>query len=66
MKGKAKVTLGENNFFLEQGESVYVPQGEKHRLGNPLSEPLVVIEIQTGEYFGEDDIIRHEDDYSRL
>ena len=66
VKGKAKVTLGENNFFLEQGESVYVPQGEKHRLRNPLSEPLVIIEIQTGEYFGEDDIIRHEDDYSRL
>ena len=60
------MTLGENNLFLDQGESVYIPQGEKHRLENPLSEPLVIIEIQTGEYFGEDDIIRHEDLYSRL
>ena len=63
--GKIKVTLREKVFFLEQGESVYIPCGSKHRLENCESVPAVVIEVQTGKYFGEDDIIRYEDKYAR-
>ena len=52
-------------FTLEENQSTFIPRGEIHRLQNEREIPLEVIEIQTGDYFGEDDIIRLEDDYQR-
>ena len=66
VEGTAKVTIGSTVKLIEENESVYVPLGEKHRLENPGDQPLVLIEVQTGSYFGEDDIVRYEDDYARL
>jgi mannose-6-phosphate isomerase-like protein (cupin superfamily) len=64
--GTAKVTLNDREILLKSGESVDIPTGTKHRVENPhASETLVFIEIQTGDYFGEDDIERFEDDYGR-
>lgn len=63
--GTAKVTCGENELLIHQNQSTYVPQGHVHRLENPGVIPLVLIEVQNGEYLGEDDIIRFEDDYAR-
>lgn len=64
--GCAEVTIGEKTFFLKNGESTYVPAGTVHRLGNPGMLPLELIEVQIGEYTGEDDIVRIEDDYERV
>ena len=66
VEGIAKVTLGEDERFLEEGESIYIPLGAIHRLENPGTEPLILIEVQIGTYLGEDDIIRYEDVYNRL
>ncbi len=66
LRGEALVTLGEKEVFLKKGESVNIPQGEDHRIANAGTFPLVFIEVQTGEYFGEDDIERIEDDYGRI
>lgn len=64
--GTAKVTLNGKEILLKSGESVDIPVGTKHRVENPhASEKLVFIEIQTGDYFGEDDIERFEDDFGR-
>ena len=65
VEGKAKVTINQTIKFLKEGESIYIPSGAIHRLENVEKEPLVLIEVQTGSYFGEDDIIRYEDLYSR-
>jgi len=65
VKGVAKVTLGEASFELVEGESTYIPLRTKHRLANPGTEPLEVIEVQCGSYLGEDDIVRFEDVYGR-
>jgi mannose-1-phosphate guanylyltransferase/mannose-6-phosphate isomerase len=65
VKGTAKVTMGEKEFLLRNGESTFVPAGVKHRLENPGLLPLEVIEVQIGEYLGEDDIVRFEDDFGR-
>jgi mannose-6-phosphate isomerase len=51
--------------LLSSNESTYIPPCTKHRLENPGTTPLVVIEVQNGEYLGEDDIVRFEDDYDR-
>jgi mannose-6-phosphate isomerase-like protein (cupin superfamily) len=59
------VTLGETIQVVRENESVYVPLGATHRLENPGKIPLELIEVQTGSYLGEDDIIRIEDDYRR-
>ena len=64
--GVAQVTNGELECRLEVGQSTYVPQLTRHRLANPGPEILEVIEVQTGSYLGEDDIIRFEDLYHRL
>jgi mannose-1-phosphate guanylyltransferase/mannose-6-phosphate isomerase len=64
--GKALVTVGEKQVSLEANESIYIPLEEKHRLENPGSEPLEIIEVQSGEYLGEDDIVRFDDHYGRL
>ena len=65
VKGKATVTIGEETISLEKDESVYIPKGVHHRLENKELTPLELIEVQTGTYFGEDDIERIEDDYGR-
>lgn len=65
LSGEALVTLGEKEMSLKKGESTNIPQGKAHRIANAGKEPLAFIEVQTGEYFGEDDIERIEDDYGR-
>tara|TARA_B110000263_G_scaffold222456_1_gene211537 strand:+ start:1102 stop:2508 length:1407 start_codon:yes stop_codon:yes gene_type:complete len=65
VKGEAQVTCGKKTFKLIENQSTYIPLGEVHRLENIGSIPLEVIEIQTGDYLGEDDIIRIEDEYDR-
>jgi mannose-6-phosphate isomerase len=66
LRGEALVTLGEKEVSLRKGESANIPQGKAHRIANAGKEPLAFIEVQTGEYFGEDDIERIEDDYRRI
>ena len=65
VQGQAKATVEENVKYLSEGESIYVPVGAIHRLENEQEEPIVLIEVQTGSYLGEDDIIRYEDIYER-
>ena len=65
VKGTAKVTRGESEFNLSENESTYIPVGTKHRLENIGKGPLELIEVQTGSYFGEDDIVRFDDIYGR-
>jgi mannose-6-phosphate isomerase-like protein (cupin superfamily) len=63
--GTALVTRGEEVFDLPANESTYIPIGMKHRLENPGSEPVQIIEVQNGNYLEEDDIVRMEDIYGR-
>lgn len=65
VKGQAQVTRGEDKFQLGENESTYIPAGTRHRLENPGTEPLELIEVQSGSYLGEDDIVRFEDAYGR-
>ena len=65
VKGTGKVTKGEEEFLLTETQSTYVPVGMTHRLENPGTIPLEIIEVQSGNYLGEDDIIRFEDCYNR-
>jgi mannose-1-phosphate guanylyltransferase/mannose-6-phosphate isomerase len=65
VKGQAKVTCGESVLMLSENQSTYIPMGTKHRLENPGDKPLEIIEIQSGSYLGEDDIVRFEDNYGR-
>jgi len=65
VSGEALVTVGEKEIPLKQGQSVDIPKGAVHRIMNPGEAPLVIVEVQMGDYFGEDDIIRLEDDYDR-
>lgn len=65
VSGTAQVTVGEEVKLLSENQSVYVPLGAIHRLANPGKVPVVLIEVQTGAYLGEDDIIRYEDIYAR-
>ena len=65
IKGTAKVTRGKDVFILEENESTFIPKGVVHRLENPGTDSLEIIEVQTGTYFGEDDIYRLEDEYGR-
>ncbi len=65
IQGIAKITNGEKEIELGKNESTFIPVGNKHRLENPGETNLELIEVQTGDYFGEDDIIRHEDIYKR-
>lgn len=65
VKGVAEVQNGDNVIRLRENQSTYISQGQKHRLSNPGKEPLEIIEIQTGSYLGEDDIIRFDDIYGR-
>ncbi|MFP3556070.1 mannose-1-phosphate guanylyltransferase/mannose-6-phosphate isomerase [Paraburkholderia sp. SIMBA_049] len=65
VRGTALVTRGEQSFMLSENESTYIPLGVTHRLENPGRIPLEIIEVQSGAYLGEDDIIRFEDTYGR-
>lgn len=65
VSGTAQVTVGEEVKLLSENQSIYVPLGAVHRLANPGKVPVVLIEVQTGAYLGEDDIIRYEDIYAR-
>jgi len=65
VSGGARVTRGENVLMLDRNQSVYIPQGETHRLENPGSDELHLIEVQSGDLISEDDIVRFEDRYSR-
>lgn len=66
VKGIATVTKGTDVFKLKENESTYIPLGEKHRLENAEDELLEVIEVQSGSYLGEDDIVRFDDDFGRV
>jgi len=65
IQGKAKVTKGNERFTLLSGDSIVIQQNEEHRVENLSEKDLEIIEIQTGTYFGEDDIIRIKDSYGR-
>jgi mannose-6-phosphate isomerase-like protein (cupin superfamily) len=66
VEGTAKIVIGDKTCLLQTNESTFVPMHTPHRLSNPSDKPLVIIEVQTGEYLGEDDIIRFEDTYGRV
>jgi mannose-1-phosphate guanylyltransferase / mannose-6-phosphate isomerase len=66
VSGTAKVVNGEREFLLPTNESTFIPAGHKHRLENPGVMQLVMIEVQSGDYLGEDDIVRFEDKYGRV
>ena len=65
VKGIAEVTNGDQVITLYENQSTYIPQGQTHRLANPGIEPLEIIEVQSGSYLGEDDIVRFKDTYGR-
>jgi mannose-1-phosphate guanylyltransferase/mannose-6-phosphate isomerase len=65
VRGTARVTRGEETFLLTENESTYIPTGTRHRLENPGKLPLEIIEVQSGAYLGEDDIVRFDDCYGR-
>ena len=66
VKGKAQVEIADNKFLLKENQSTFIPLGAKHRLSNPTEEILSLIEVQSGNYLGEDDIIRFKDYYGRV
>jgi len=63
--GTLEVTRGETTELLSENQSTYIPIGEKHRLANPGKIPAFLIEVQSGSYLGEDDIVRYDDVYRR-
>ena len=65
VKGVATVTKGEDKFVLNENESTYIPPETMHRLENASDNILEIIEVQSGSYLGEDDIVRHDDDFGR-
>ena len=65
VEGLAKIEIAEKKFELIANQSCFVPVGTKHRLSNPGETPLIIIEVQSGEYLGEDDIVRFDDVYGR-
>ena len=66
VQGMARVVNGERSLLVNSNESTFIPAGHKHRLENPGVIDLVMIEVQSGEYLGEDDIVRFEDQYGRV
>jgi mannose-1-phosphate guanylyltransferase/mannose-6-phosphate isomerase len=65
VSGTARITRGDEEFLLEENQSTYIPVGVRHRIENPGKIPLHIIEVQSGSYLGEDDIVRFEDRYGR-
>lgn len=66
ISGIANVTINDKDYVLNAGDSITIPLKAKHRVENKGLNSLIFIEVQTGSYFGEDDIVRLEDDYNRL
>ncbi|WND03183.1 mannose-1-phosphate guanylyltransferase/mannose-6-phosphate isomerase [Temperatibacter marinus] len=66
LEGRATITIDDKTFDLTVNESTFIPSQSTHRLENKTNDPVIMIEVQTGTYFGEDDIIRLEDDFGRL
>ena len=66
VRGTAEITNGEQTILLTENQSTYIPVGQVHRLANPGTIPLEIIEVQSGSYLGEDDIVRFVDDYGRI
>ena len=66
VSGTARVICGDDELILSENQSTYIPLGVKHSLSNPGKVPLELIEVQSGAYLGEDDIVRFEDRYGRL
>jgi len=65
VSGTARITRGDDVFLLEENQSTFIPLGVRHRIENPGKVPLDIIEVQSGGYLGEDDIVRFEDQYGR-
>jgi mannose-6-phosphate isomerase-like protein (cupin superfamily) len=65
VQGRARFTLDEREFVLEPHQAVFIPRRSRHRIENPGTEELVFVEVQTGSYLGEDDIVRYQDDFNR-
>ena len=65
VSGTARITRGKEVFLLEEDQSTYIPIGVRHRIENPGKIPVHIIEVQSGGYLGEDDIVRFEDQYGR-
>lgn len=65
VQGRALFTLDDREYPLEPRQSVFIPQRGRHRIENPGTEDLVFVEVQTGSYLGEDDIVRYQDDFNR-
>ena len=65
VQGTARVTCDEKVFLLHENQSTFIPLGARHRLENPGKQPLRLIEVQSGSYLGEDDIVRYDDAYGR-
>ena len=66
VKGNLTIILDDDKVFRYPGESIHIPIGARHRAWNETDEDVIFIEVQTGTYFGEDDIIRLEDDFDRI
>ncbi len=66
VSGTAQVTNGTDTFIIKTNESTYIPASHQHRLENPGQVDLILIEVQTGDYLGEDDIVRLQDNYGRV
>jgi mannose-6-phosphate isomerase-like protein (cupin superfamily) len=66
VQGTAEVTVDDVVCTIGAGESIEIPKGAKHRCANPGDVDLVLVEVQRGDYFGEDDIVRYEDDFGRI
>lgn len=66
VEGTAEVQIGDKKELLTENQSTFIPVGSVHRLRNPGKLPLVLIEVQSGSYLGEDDIVRLQDDYKRV
>ncbi len=65
VQGTARVTVGDSVSIIGENKTVFIPLGTIHRLENPSAKKLILIEVQTGSYFGEDDIVRYKDVYDR-
>ncbi len=65
VQGTARITCNDKTFLLSENESTYIPIGATHRIENPGKMPLHIVEVQSGSYLGEDDIVRYEDNYGR-
>ena len=65
VRGTARITRNDEEFDLAPNESTYIAIGDVHRIANPGAEPVHIIEVQCGDYLGEDDIVRLEDNYGR-